>query len=529
MGALRDGDPITIGLVAHYVFCPRRSWLEAVGEVTDTYQMSAGEEAHLRTDDPSLAHAGERRAVEVRNEEWGYTGRCDTIRMVDGALEVIEYKATPVRRKAVVTEAMTIQLALQVAALRSMGHRVVGQGVYFTDHRCHVPVELHDGDFSHARQVVERTQKMLDAATAPPPLEDASRCRRCSHVGVCLPDERRLAPVTRRIRVADPDAQIVHLSTPGSRASLKTGRLLVRRGEETLGSFPMERVQGVVIHGNVDVSGALIRELLWRSLTVVWCSSRGKIVGWAHSARGPNGATRVAQHVASSKGRLDLAREFVGAKVSNQATLLRRNGSVPSTLARLRHLSRLSTRAGSIPELMGIEGDAAAAYWASFGSMLRADDGWPGVRTRRPAADPVNAALNYAYALLQADVIRAVVACGLDPHAGFLHSPGRNKPALVLDLAEEFRPVISDSVVIRSFNNGELSSSDFTSVLGSCSLRPAGRKALIAAHERRVESKIRHPVFGYQVSWRRAMEVQARMILGVLDGSQERYVGMRTR
>jgi CRISPR-associated protein Cas1 len=141
----------------------------------------------------------------------------------------------------------------------------------------------------------------------------------------------------------------------------------------------------------------------------------------------------------------------------------------------------------------------------------------------------VYAALNYAYALLLADAIRAIVACGLDPHAGFLHSSVRNKPALALDLCEEFRAPVADSTVIGAFNNGELKRSDFSEVLGVARLRDAGRRTLIAAYERRVLSEFRHAVFGYRVTWRRAMEIQARMILGVIDGTQPRYVGIRTR
>lgn len=105
----------------------------------------------------------------------------------------------------------------------------------------------------------------------------------------------------------------------------------------------------------------------------------------------------------------------------------------------------------------------------------------------------------------------------------------RNKPALALDLCEEFRAPIADSVVVGMFNNGEIAEADFTDVLGTTRMRDSGRKALIAAYERRVETRFRHPVFAYQVSWRRAMEVQARMVLGVLDGSQGKYVGIRTR
>jgi CRISPR-associated protein Cas1 len=150
-------------------------------------------------------------------------------------------------------------------------------------------------------------------------------------------------------------------------------------------------------------------------------------------------------------------------------------------------------------------------------------------RTRRPARDPVNAALNYSYALLLGDCIRALRSCGLDPHIGFLHSSSRNKPALALDLLEEFRAPVADSTVIRAFNNGELTLDDFRAQLGTSALTERGRKALITSYERRVLGEMTHPTFGYKVTWRRAMEIQARLILGVLDGSQPSYIGIRTR
>jgi len=191
-------------------------------------------------------------------------------------------------------------------------------------------------------------------------------------------------------------------------------------------------------------------------------------------------------------------------------------------------------RATALAELFGIEGDAAARYFGHFGTMLsdtvRLTEGitFAG-RTRRPALDPVNAALNYCYGLLLADVIRAVVACGLDPHAGFLHSSDRNKPALALDLCEEFRAPIADAVVIAALNNGELKANSFSGITGSTRLLDKGRAALIAAYERRVTTQFRHPLFGYRVTWRRAMEIQARLVLGVLDGTQADYKGIPTR
>jgi CRISPR-associated protein Cas1 len=384
-----------------------------------------------------------------------------------------------------------------------------------------------------ALEAVKATAALLRRSEAPSPLEDDPRCSACSHVSVCLPDERRLRPVQRRIIVADPDTQVLHLVTPGAKASVRQGRVVVRHAGEVVATVPIERVQGVVVHGNVDLTGGLLRELLWRSLPVVWCSSSGRVVGWAASAWAPNGASRVRQHVASAGGDLDLARQFVVAKITNQATLLRRLGDATETVARLRDLGRKALGAESLEGLLGFEGDAAARYFAAFPTMLKGpgeslQSSFEG-RTRRPSLDPVNAALNFSYALLLADVLRAVVATGLDAHAGFLHSSARNKPALALDLCEEFRAPVADSTVLGALNNGEIKAADFSDVLGVTKLRPSGRRALIAAYERRVTSRFRHPTFGYEVTWRRAMEVQARLVLGVIDGTQASYRGVATR
>jgi CRISPR-associated protein Cas1 len=531
---VHDAEPLAISLVAHHVFCPRRAWLEAAGERTDTAQMAAGSAAHRATDDPTTGREGVLRGAEVVSERLGVVGRCDTVELApDGSATIVEYKATPVRRRPELTDAMKVQVLLQAMALEEMGYAVSGQYVYFTGHRVRVPVPRTPADVERAENAVRATATTLASRDAPAPLEDDPRCTACSHAGVCLPDERKLEPVRRRIVVGDPDTQVLHLSTPGSRASTRDGRLLVHHQGEALASIPLERVQAVVVHGNVDLTGGLLRELLWRGLPVVFTTGTGRVVGWATAAAGPNGASRVRQHLASAEGRLDLAREFVAAKITNQATLLRRLGAAPTTVIAMRRLARTAQFADSLGQLLGYEGDAAAAYFEAFPTMLKGPAVELGsafaTRTRRPARDPVNAALNYAYALLLGDVVRAILATGLDPHAGFLHSSNRNKPALALDLCEEFRAPVADSTVVGAFNNGELSMSDFASVLGTTTLRPAGRRSLIAAYERRASGTFRHPTFDYLVTWRRAMEIQARLVLGVLDGTQARYRGIRVR
>ena len=525
-----SSEDLTIGLVAHYVFCPRRAWLEAAGEKTDTEQVEIGKIEHSVTDDVTKGRASVDRNVEVVNLQAGYHGRCDTlVRFDDSSVGIVEYKATPIRRKAEITEPTKIQVVLQALALESMGESVREATVYFTNHEQRIPVNLTQKDREVALSFVKATRACLVGALAPESLEDDPRCSRCSHVGVCLPDERALAPVRRRIVVSDPDSQVVHLATPGSLASVRSGRLLVAKNHEQIASIPLERVQGIVVHGNVDLTGGLLRELLWRNLSVVWCTSSGRVVGYASSASSPNGGARLRQHYVSEGMQLMLARAFVVAKVTNQATLLRRNGGSIEVVKQIRLFAKRASQAHSIDELFGFEGEAARLYFANFSSMLKRDGLELVARTRRPARDPINCALNYLYALLLAECVKGLMSCGLDPHLGFLHSSERNKPALALDLCEEFRSPVADSVAIRAFNSRELTKSDFFTRFGVTSLTEAGRKKLISIYERRVDSEFMHPTFRYKVSWRRAVEIQARLILGVIDGTQPGYVGIRTR
>ncbi len=528
-------DPLPISLVAHAVFCERRAWLEAAGERVGSIAIEQGTADHVAVDNRSDERHETRKSVNLRHDELMIVGRCDVVKVRGDHVEIIEYKSAPLRRKPEVTEAQRVQLALHRLCLEYDGYEVAGQSVYFTTHKKTVPVLFSDSSYAEARSWVRKTWQIVEAAAAPEPLLDDPRCGACSHVSVCLPDEFR-GRHARRISVRDPNGEVLHVTHPGARVSMKTGRVIVSALGETLGSVPVERVEALVLHGNVDASSAVIRELLYRGRQVLWTSWTGRVMGFARSTHLPNGQARVKQHVESELGRIDLAREFVASKIANQATILRRNAR-EEVSAPTRSLRRLATSAGStssIPELFGVEGEAASVYFGQFSSLISPSAGewcrtsWSG-RQGRGAFDPLNVMLNYVYGILMGDVLRAIIAAGLDPHAGFLHSSGRNKPALALDLMEQFRPVIADSVVIGAINNGEVTEPMMTRVLGDARLRDDGRRALLKAYARRVSTEFTHPVFGYRITWTRAMEVQARMVLGALDSTGQQYRGIRVR
>jgi len=237
-------DLLPISLVAHTVFCPRRAWLEAQGETVVHFQIESGTDAHRAVDKPGTQRRLETRALEVSHGPLGLTGRCDVLVRGDQGLTVIEYKATPVRLRPEVTEAQRIQLTLQRMCLEDMGHVVAGQSVFFTDHQQLVDVVMSESLADLAIGYVKETRRLTEQARPPDPLRDSPRCRWCSHVSVCLPDEVSGRLPVRSIAVADPEGEVLHLTTPGSRASLKQGRVIVQRGEERLGSLPVDRVVG---------------------------------------------------------------------------------------------------------------------------------------------------------------------------------------------------------------------------------------------------------------------------------------------
>ena len=150
-------------------------------------------------------------------------------------------------------------------------------------------------------------------------------------------------------------------------------------------------------------------------------------------------------------------------------------------------------------------------------------------RNRRPPRDPINALLSFVYAILTKELTITLYACGFDPMLGFYHRPRYGRPSLALDLAEEFRALIADSVVLRLINNGEISGSQFISRAGAVALTAAGRRAVLAGFERRMDTLVRHPIFKYRISYRRVLQVQARLLARTVLGEIEQYPSFSTR
>lgn len=275
-------------------------------------------------------------------------------------------------------------------------------------------------------------------------------------------------------------------------------------------AIPAQTVEQVVLMGNPQVTGDAFVYALELGMPIHYLSSFGKYLGSALPAHSRNGALRLAQYAVyhDSERRLELVKAIVTAKIHNQYSVLYRHDQRDNPLKERKGQVKAQS---TIDQVRGIEGIAAKEYFACWSKMVEPEWNFNG-RNRRPPTDPVNALLSFAYGLLRVQVTAAVHLAGLDPYIGYLHEVSRGQPAMVLDLIEEFRPLVADNLVLSVINNREIQRKDFTESLGAYRLSDARRKGFLQAFERKMTDEFKHPVFDYRCTYRRAIELQARLL-----------------
>jgi len=361
----------------------------------------------------------------------------------------------------------------------------------------------------------------------------------------------------RRLIAPDVDTKVLYVNTPGVMVTKKGETVVVKEKGETLAEVRIKDLHHLAVFGAAQISTALIQTLCECEVPISYFSMGGWFYGLTRGHGLTNVFTRIRQfaRAADPEQALPLARLFVYGKIRNQRTLFMRNHIEPPAVAlrALKHAASAALVAPGFQTLLGIEGAAALVYFRNFGGMIKGPDEQdeiPGLeetvekrvgdvqkefnfdfktRNRRPPRDPVNALLSLAYSLLARDCTVAALAVGFDPYIGLYHQPRFGRPALALDIMEEFRPLIADSTVLTVINNRMISPADFVQAGDAVNLTPDGRKRFFLAYEKRMSDTITHPLFDYKVSYRRAIELQFRLLARTLTGEIERYLPFTTR
>jgi len=442
-----------------------------------------------------------------------------------------------------------VQVCAQGLVLRENGFQCKEARIFFVKSKKLVDVDLDVALVQRTGEILSQIREMASDSNSPipPPLQSSPKCNRCSMAGICLPDEVNLLRNGERIDGSEKDAEVrklfpsddsripIYVVGQGNTVRKCGDRLEIRSREGKVTDARLLEISQVNLYGGVEITTPATVELMQRGIPVLHFSHGGWFEGICSGHTHKNVQLRIRQFewAADRQKSLSIAKILVSGKIRNCRTMIKRNDQdAPAEI--LDSMSRLAEEvdhAGSLESLLGIEGAAAEAYFSRFKVFLKpkAGDFSFANRNKRPPRDPINTVLSYLYGILAKELFVTLQAVGFEPYLGFYHQPRYGRPALALDMMEEFRPLIADSAAITLFNKGELNKNDFVKTGIGVSIKPDARKKVVAGYERRTQSEISHPLFGYSISYRRVLEVQARLLSRHLQGEIASYPAFVTR
>lgn len=570
-------------MVSEFVYCPRLFFYEWVEGLflhnSDTVEGALRHQKLERKADtlPSPEEVvGERihsRSVRLASDRHGLVATIDLVEGEGGRLVPVDYKKGRPRDGDDGPEPWPgdrAQVCVQAMILRDTGYACDEAILYYDATKQRVRVPIDESLVTDTLRAVEQARAVARSGRIPPPLLDSPKCPRCSLVPICLPDETSVSmwlpaeqseaeqltlfaaeekaehrPVSRirpgevrRLLPARDDLRPLYVTGHGLTVG-KSGEVLqIKERGKLVQEARIGEISQVNLFGNVQLTAAAVQGLCWAEKPIAHFTYGGWFHGLTQGLGLKNVFLRKDQFRRAEEPAfcLRFARDAIVSKIRNQRVLLQRNHLEPpaTTLRMLKRFSDQAAAASDIEELLGIEGVAARLYFESFTGMIKVE-GEHAIgfdfreRNRRPPRDPVNALLSFAYSLLTKDLTIVCHTVGFDPFIGFYHQPRFGRPALALDLMEGFRPIIGDSTILTAVNNRMVTADDFFRVGDAVALKPAGRKRFLHAYEQRMDTLVTHPLFGYRVSYRRILEVQARLLARFVSGEIATYPGFETR
>ncbi len=355
----------------------------------------------------------------------------------------------------------------------------------------------------------------------------------------------------------------LYVSETGSRLEKEYKRLrIVNKEGQKLLAIPLSRVSEVALVGWVGATTPAMLTLLDAGIGLTFLTRHGKLRGRLTPPTGKNLPLRRQQYRQAGEAAfgLHLSRAIVAGKLRNSRTMARRMlrsgipappGQIDRLISCLKEVTgqpkfapaiNQAQQIGNNPKsktcaersrsiqnpksvLMGLEGHGAKAYFSILRAALKKQLLF-GPRSRRPPKDPVNALLSLGYSLLTANLMTALEIVGLDPYCGFFHATAYGRPALALDLMEEFRPIIVDSVVLSLVNKRMLSVKDFEAGGRNDQgiyLTRRGRRVFFEQYTRRLNTTVFHPAAGRSLSYQKIFEIQARQVAKLIQKEIDDY------
>ncbi len=539
-----EPDLVPLRMLNEYVYCSRLWWYEYVDKIfidsEDTLHgrflhRNVDKEKELKETDNNL-HAT---AVLLSSEKYGITGKLDLIVGEDGYYIPVEYKSGREQKNGAAWENDIYQLAAQALLLIDNGYKCNYGYLYYFKTKKKIKIDISGKIVKDIMARIKEMHDLLKIGEIPDPLIDSPKCVGCSLSEICLPDETYLyrghdVEDIRRLYPARDDKYPMYVKDQGAYITKRNNKLVATTKEGIKTEINIIEISNISIFGNIQISTQVMHELFKNEIPVLYYSLSGWYYGIAQGSYNKNSILRLNQYkIANDRlNSLYIAKSIVAGKIKNSRTIIRRNMDDKNSISLklLKQSIDEALNSKDEKELLGIEGNAARIYFSEFYKLLK-----PGIgftidnRNRRPPKDPVNSLLSYLYSILLKDIIISILSVGMDPYIGFYHKFKYGKPSLALDLMEEYRPIIVDSIVLSLINKNIINTNDFIMTKYGVFIKDGSKNKILEAYETKMDTLIKHPVFGYTISYRRTMEVQARLLSRYINGEIKKYMPMYTR
>ncbi len=307
----------------------------------------------------------------------------------------------------------------------------------------------------------------------------------------------------------------------------KTGdRLIVRKENDVLLDVPCNKIESVMIFGNVQFTTQAIHELFEHGIEMAILSRTGRLIGQITSPSTKNIELRIEQFKKywDIEFRLNLSKIILRVKITNCLNVIRSfsyNHPQIDFSGETNEMKKFfdSIVTGiDINSLMGIEGIIAKVYFTAFGKMILKEFTFNG-RKKHPSTDPVNALLSFGYTLVFNEIMSLLDGLGFDPYLGYFHSAEYGRASLASDLQEEFRAVI-DRFTLYLINYGIFKKDDFyvNPKAEGMYLKRESMKRYFEEYERFFANEFKHPETSENTTFRKCFRIQAEKLANYIKG-----------
>lgn len=291
----------------------------------------------------------------------------------------------------------------------------------------------------------------------------------------------------------------LHINSYGTYVHVKDEMFEIRRKDEAgqvqKNHYAAAKVTSIIMTTGSALSTDAVRLAIRNNIDILFTEPDGEPLGrvW-HSKLGSTSKIRKAQLTASLDATgVQWTKTWLLAKLENQLGFLKDLKKHREPLAaylddKITRIEALALSIGSLEgkkvteiadTLRGLEGTAGRLYFETMSYVLPRDYQFTG-RSSRPARDPFNAFLNYAYGMLYGKVEKTLIVAGIDPYVGFLHRDDYNQLSMVYDFIEPYR-INAETVVFRLFSGKKVNKSHTDAITNGHSLNKEGKVLLVTA------------------------------------------------